>query len=69
MEFGRNFSDIPIIAVEFYIDDLDDRDMITDDRGHILIYRKKELCIKLFTNDQDDYVTDIDLFDNSWRKV
>jgi len=66
--FGLNFSDIPAIAVNIDVTTLGDRNTITDDKGHVLIYMIPEEVFKIFTNNQDDYLT-IDELNNTWRKL
>ena len=69
MKFGLNFSPIPAIAVDISDDTLEDKDMITDDRGHVLIYRKDGIYFDLFTNDANEYISDTEIFNNTWRKL
>jgi len=69
-EFGRNLSSIPAIVVEYDdIINLMDNDIITDDKGHNLIYNYNSVSFRLFTDDPNTFISDKELRYNVWRKL
>jgi hypothetical protein len=67
MNYGYNFSSFSADIVRFG-EELEDNDIITDDEGHRLIYRKDDDTFVLFTNDPNESISDEDL-SNNWRKI